>query len=164
MFCLILSPFLSFSLTSSFSLPIDPMWVWPGCSRRTTWCVAVLNRTKGSAWKGALCCICRSPYTTTSCFRPTPHRQPCVPRPKKAQTEGFSPPRGWAQDPIHPLPNAPPWISYTSFRMALFKIHKYSPLRGIEIIWMLHSLFSVVPERRAVSMLPPGWGGKTCWI
>lgn len=129
---------------SSSSLPIDPTWVWPGWSRRTTWWVAVLNRTKGSTWKGALYFICRSTYTTTSCFRPTPHRQPCVPRPKKAQTEGFSPPGGWAQDPIHPLPSAPPWFSNTSLRMASFflfifliKIHKYCPLRGPENIWML---------------------------
>lgn len=35
---------------------------------------------------------------------------------KKVQTEGFSPPRGPAQDPIHPFPNAPPCIGIALFK------------------------------------------------
>lgn len=44
----------------------------------------------------------------------------CAKDEKSAITEGFSPPNGPAQDPIHPLSNAPPFFSPTSLSMALF--------------------------------------------
>lgn len=119
----VLTPSLSFPLISS---PLSPCWSQVGVACVLLWlqqedylmCRCAKKDQGVWCWKESLCCICRSPYTTTSSFRPNPHRQRCVPR--QGQTEGFSPPRASAQDPIHPLLNAPPCFSSTNLRTASF--------------------------------------------
>lgn len=133
-----------------------PGVAWP--SRRTIWYAVVLNWTEVSAWKGALYWICRSSYTTTSCFRPTPHRQPCVPRMKKVQTEQFSPPRGWAQDLIHPLPNAPPWFTRTNLGMALFWINNNKKKFPLMMDWGDLEAHSLLDVRKTNVSAPCRWG------
>lgn len=106
---------------------------WP--SRRTIWYAVVLNRTEGSAWKGALYWIGRSPYTTTSCFRPAPHRQPCVPRMKKCKQRGSVHPgiehrTSFILSPML-LPDSPELTSGWLY----FEIKKYPPWWWTEVIW-----------------------------
>lgn len=92
LFTFFLSTFLSF--LSSF--PLSLHWPHVGVACVLLWlqqedylmCRCAKTDQGVCCWKEALCCICRSPYTTTSCFRPNPHRQPCVPRPKKCKQRG----------------------------------------------------------------------------
>lgn len=125
--------FYLFPLISPLSQCIGPMWVWPvsccGCSRRTTWCVAVQNGTKGSAVEKGLCAASADRLT-----QPLPASDPlltgspvCQGRKKRKQRGSVHP---GAEHrtlfilspmllPASPLP-ASGWL--------YFKIHKYSPL------------------------------------
>lgn len=118
------------------------MWVWPvsccGCSRRTTWCVAVQNGTKGSAIEKGLCAASADRLT-----QPLPASDPlltgspvCQGRKKRKQRGSVHP--GAEHRTLFILsPMLLPASPLLASGWLYFKIHKYSPLWGIEINWTL---------------------------
>ena len=109
----------------SLTLPVDPMWAWPvsccGCSRRTTWCVAVQNGTKGSAVEKGLCAASADRLT-----RPLPASDPlltgnsvCQGR-KKCKQRGSVHPGAEHRTLFILSPKAPPCFSSTNLRLAIF--------------------------------------------